>query len=233
MADFDEPIARPRALNREEALELATDLLVKDPVGMGNGNMFFASNISWLIDYSLNLDPGSEDLQYLITAGENFYSHATPEQKDTRTFAECARLLAAAYSHIHDDWAKIVFYQECASRCPEVQAKLVKLLPDALVSFEKLLQQETCFPELVSVAEAGLAGAAPGSDRAAQWAVVAALARLHADDKTTAEAHYAIAAASEIAKKGSGFARLQKELKISEKKAKPRGSFFKKLNPFD
>jgi hypothetical protein len=235
MADFNDPVARPRPLQREEALEMATDLLVKNPVGMGNGNVFFASNISWLIDFTLNLEPSSEDLHYLITAGENFYSQATPEQKDTKTFAECARMLAVAYNHVHEDWAKIVYYQECASRCLEVKEKLDKNLPDALVSFEKLLQQEDSrFPELVSVADSALTGAKFGSDRAAQWSVVAGLAQLHAGDRTAAEAHYRIASASEVAQKGTGYARLQKELKISVKKekAKAGGSFLKKLNPF-
>lgn len=231
MVNYNEPIARPRALQREEAIELATDLLVKDPVGMGNGNVFFASNISWLTDYSLNLDHGCDDLHYFISAGQNFYNQATAEQKDTRTFAECARMLAVAYSHTHDDRAKIVYYQECASRCPEVKVKLDRFLPDALVSFEKLLQQaDACFPELVSVAEAGLAGAKPGSDRAAQWAVVAGLARLHAGDKLAAQCHLKLAALSEIAKKSAGFPRLQAELKASEKK--PRVSFLQSLNLF-
>ena len=233
MVDFHESLARPRPLQRDEALELATDLLITDPAGMGNGNISFAANLSWLTEYSLDLDPGSDDLHYFITAGENFYGHATQEQKETRTFAECARMLAVAYSHIHEDRAKIVYYQECASRCPEVKAKLNKFLPDALVSFEKLLQQEAHFPELAAVAEAGLAGARPGSDRAAQWAVIAGLARVHTADMAAAQAHYRIAVRSEIAKKGFGFTRLQEELKALERKLRTGSSFFPNFNLFD
>lgn len=229
MVDFYEPIAPPRALSREEALEMATDLLVKNPMGMGKGNIFLASNISWLTNYVLNLDPASEDLHYVVTAGENFFYQATEDQKDTRTFAECARLLALAYNHMHDDRAKIVLYQESAGRCPEVQAKLDPILGDALQPFEKLAESEDQFPELLTVAEAGLSAAKPGSNRAARWAVVAGLARVHAGDLTIAQEHNKTASADESIKTTPGFLRLQKELKKTEKvekKAKSRGSFF-------
>jgi hypothetical protein len=232
MVDFHDSFARPRPLQRDEALELATDLLITDPAGMGIGNIDFAANLSWLTEYSLDLDPGSDDLHYFITAGENFYGHATQEQKDTRTFAECARMLAVAYSHIHEDRAKIVYYQECASRCPEVKVKLNKFLPDALVSFEKLLQQDARFPELVAVTEAGLAGARPGSERAALWAVVAGLARVHAADMVAARNHYKIAVRNETAKRGFGFTRLQAELKTLENKLNAGSSLFQNFNLF-
>ena len=228
MANFNEPIARPRALKREEALELATDLMVKNPVGMGNGDVFFSSNISWLSDYTLALEPHSDDLAYFITAGENFYSQATQEQKDTRTFAECARMLAVACQHMHDDRARIVYYQECASRCPDVKEKLDRFLGDALVSFDKLVQQDMRFPELQSVAEAGLAGAKPGSSRAARWSVLVALAQLHAGDVESATQFFK-SAKPETQKNDKGLVRLQKELKSS---GKGNTAFFSKVFGF-
>jgi len=232
MNDFYEISVHPRPLQRDEALEMATDLLVKDPAGIGDGHLFFASNISWLTDYSLNVDPGSEDLHYFISAGENFYGQATPEQKDTKTFAECARMLAVALSHIREDSAKIVYYQECASRCPDVKVKLDKFLADSLLAFENLLQKKSSFPELAPVAEAGLAGAKIGSDRAAQWAVIAGLARLHAGDTAAAQGHFETAATSEIAKNIPGYARLQTELKTSRKRTKTRSSLYQKIQAF-
>jgi hypothetical protein len=218
MSDLPNGALRPRPLIREEALVLTTDLLVKDPAGVGDSNILFASNISWLADYSTELDPTSEDLYYLITAGESFYDHATPEQKTTRTFAECARMLAVAYNHSKQDRSKTVFYQECASQCPSVKEKIDQFLGDALLSVEKLLDRGEYLPELAKVTTAGLAGNKLGSDRAAQWAVLAGFGSLQAGNLTDAQEYYRLAEGNEKVKKSASFTRLQKELKAFEKK---------------
>jgi len=210
------------ALKREEALELAMDLMVKDPAGMGNADVLFASNMSSLGDYSQALDSSSDDLTYLIAAGENFYNQATQEQKDTPIFAECARMLAVAYHQNREEQSKVVYYQECASRCPEVKEKLGLVLGDALVSFDQLLEQDIHFSKLQSVAEAGLAGAKPDSARAARWKNLNALTRWHAGDIEAAEQYYQTAALDQAG--GNTLIRLQRDLKAFEKDL--RGSFF-------
>ena len=210
------------ALKREEALELATDLMVKDPAGMGNADVLFAAKMSSLGDYSQALDANSDDLTYLIAAGENFYNQATQEQKDTRIFAECARMLAVAYKQAHVDQSKVVYYQECAARCLEVKEKLDPVLGDALVSFDLLLEQDIHFSKLQSMAEAGLAGAKPDSARSARWKNLTALTRWHAGDLEAAEQYYQTAALDNAG--DHALIRLQTELKAFERDL--RGAFF-------
>ena len=124
-------------------------------------------------------------------------------------------MLAVACQHMDDDRARIVYYQECASRCPEVKEKLDRFLGDALVSFDKLVQQDMQFPELQSVAEAGLAEPAWQQSGGTLSVLVARPSCMQV--MLNPQRSFSRSRQAGNAKNDKGLVRLQKELKSSGK----------------